>query len=86
MKALVEDARASGCTFGPVTVTRSEQFEELEELTHTRPLPSFSWLIVSGTAGIDDFGISADGFLIVSGRILQVLKMGRLEYCDITSI
>lgn len=88
MKTLIEGARASGCSFGPVKVTTSEQFEELEELEDFQPpreLPPFSWLIVNGTARRDDFGISATGSLIVSERILQVLKRGRLENCDITA-
>ncbi len=88
MKKLIEGARASGCSFGPVTVTTSEQFDELEELEERqqpRALPPFSWLIVNGTAGRDDFGVSAKGSLIVSERILQVLKRGRLDNCDIVA-
>jgi hypothetical protein len=89
MKELIEGARASGCTFGPVTVTTSDQYEELEELEELRQpreLPSFSWLIINGTAQRDDFGISATGSLVVSERILQVLKRGRLDNCDITPL
>jgi len=89
MKLLIEGASASGCSFGPVKVTTSEQFKELEELEERqepRTLPPFSWLIVNGTAKRDDFGISAKGSLIVSERMLQVLKGGQLGNCDIMAI
>jgi hypothetical protein len=86
MKNLIQAAGASGCSFGTVKVTTSEQFEELEALEDSeqpRTLPPFSWLIVHGTAGRDDFGVSAKGSLVVSERMLQVLKRGRLDNCDV---
>lgn len=89
IKRLIEEAKASGCSFGAVKVTTSEQFEELEVLEeHQKPraLPPFSWLIIHGTAQQDDFGMSATRSLIVSERMLQVLKRGRLDNCDVTAI
>ena len=83
MKKMIEEARASGCGFAPVKVTTSEEFKDFEYLHQGQQLPKFSWLLVHGAAQRDDFGISATGSLIVSQRILQVLKRGRLENCDI---
>ena len=86
MKKMIQDARASGCSFGPVKVTTSEQFKDFEEFHQVQQLPKFSWLVIHGAAQRDDFGLSADGSLIVSERILEVLRKGRLDDCDITPI
>jgi hypothetical protein len=37
-------------------------------------LPPFAWLKVDGQAGRDDFGIAPDYRLVVSERVLDVLK------------
>ncbi len=82
MRRRIESAEANGCQFGRVKVSRSEEFEELHK---GRQLPPFVWLIVNGVAGQDDFGTSADGSLVVSERILQVMKAGRLDHCDVSA-
>jgi hypothetical protein len=86
MRGLIEKAQGTGCRFGPVRVSTSDEFEDLAEFRAPQPLPQFSWLIVSGTAGRDDFGTSSSGTLIVSDRILQVMKQGRLENCDVSAV
>ena len=87
MRQLIENAKASGCSFGRVTVSTSEQFKELEELHSSGTLPEFSWLIIDGIAKRDDFGTSATGgSLIVSERILHVMKRGRLDNCDVSVV
>ena len=86
MKKMIEEARASGCSFGPVKVTTSEQFKDFEEFRQGQQLPKFSWLLIHGAAQQDDFGLSADGSLIVSESILQAMKGGRLDNCDIIAI
>jgi len=83
LKQLIERAKPTGCSFGSVNVSTSEEFEELYP---GRNLPSFSWLMIGGVAGRDDFGISATNGLIVSERLLQVLKCGRLEHCDVIAV
>jgi hypothetical protein len=84
MQELIESAKASGCSFGRVRVSRSEQFDELHP---GRQLPPFSWLLISGIAQRDDFGTSATGgSLIVSERILQVMQRGRLDHCDVSVV
>jgi hypothetical protein len=87
MKKLIENAKASGCSFGRVKISTSEQFEELEEFHPNQQLPQFSWLIVHGVAQRDDLGTTATGgSIIVSERLLEVMKGGRLDNCDIAAI
>lgn len=84
MQKVLEGARPSGCSFADLKASTSEEFEELHP---GRPLPSFSWLKVSGVAGRDDFGTTpSGGSLIVSDRILKLMKQGRLDNCDITPV
>jgi hypothetical protein len=49
-----------------------------------RPPPAFSWLQITGRAGKDDFGLSSSGYLIVSKRIVNLLKAFGLKYCEIS--
>jgi hypothetical protein len=82
LRQLIESANPSGCRFDRVRVSRSEEFEELYP---DQQLPAFSWLIVDGTARRDDFGTSpTGGALIVSERMLQVMKRARLQDCRIS--
>lgn len=83
MEELIEGTKASGCSFGRVKVSTSEQFEELHP---NRQLPQFSWLMISGVAQRDDCGTSAMGSLVVSERLLRAMKRGLLEYCDIDEV
>jgi len=72
---------ATGVTFGDVEVSTSEEFEELYPNVK---LPKFVWLRVSGKAGKDDFGLSSDHRLVVSQRILDLLKDAGMSHCDIS--
>lgn len=85
MKQIIENAQASGCSFGRVQTSTSEEFEELKDLHPNQQLPKFSWLIVHGIAQRDDFGTTiTGGSIVVSERLLEAMKHGRLDYCDIT--
>ena len=61
---------------------RVEASSELARRTNC-VLPSFVWLQVTGQAGVDDFGISTDHRLVVSGDVLCSLRSRRLERCVI---
>jgi len=61
---------ATGATFDDVDVTITDQFEELYP---NRKLPPFTWLKPEGKAGQDDIGAAADGRIVVSQRVLEVL-------------
>ena len=79
----IKKLQPSGCWFDDVTIEKSEQFNELYP---NKLLPKFKWLKVEGKAGKDDFGISPDNLLVVSERMLKVLKSFNLNECDITDL
>jgi|ERR1700722_5987077 len=79
-EALIE-AQASGVAFGDVEVTKSGIYLELYG---DRPLPAFSWLQITGRAGTDDFGLSSSGLLVVSERIMNLLKVFGLNHCEVS--
>lgn len=62
---------ATGAQFSDVLITKSAQFDEL---CPDRVLPEFRWLKVTGKAGFEDFGLAKDFRLVVSDRVLNVLK------------
>jgi hypothetical protein len=70
----------SGIAFGSVQVSKSQQFEDLYP---NRQLPKFFWLKVTGNAGRDDFGLSADFNLVVSDHALGILRRFNLSNCEI---
>ena len=79
-EALIE-ARASGVAFGDVEVTKSGIFLDMNG---DRPLPAFSWLQITGRAGKDDFGRSSSLRLVVSERIMNLLKVFGLNHCEVS--
>lgn len=84
MQQFIESANPSGCSFEEVIVSRSDQFEELHS---DRKLPQFSRLMIHGVAQRDDFGTSATGgSIIVSDKLLQVMKRGQLDHCDVSRV
>jgi len=82
IKIAIDDVAETGFDFDDVEITTSEQFHELYS---DREIPTFWWLKVSGEAGVDDFGISADNCLVVSERVLSAVREnGILLNCEIT--
>lgn len=69
----------TGVSFATVEVSKSGEFEDRYP---SRELPRFVWLQVTGKAGQDDFGLSRTR-LVVSERILNVLKESGVTHCDI---
>lgn len=86
LKALVP--AVSGAAFDDVEVTTSDKFDEWHSRSSTETyrdksnLPKFVWLKVSGQAGVDDFGLF-NNRLVVSDRVLGLLKSLTLQYCKI---
>lgn len=70
----------TGYTIADAEVTRSP---EAEELLGDQEIPPFYWLNVSGHPGVDDFGTTEKGHLVVSDRALAVLRSQRLSNCDV---
>ncbi|WP_018680538.1 hypothetical protein [Actinokineospora enzanensis] len=67
------ELRAAATTLAPEGVDMIEDFGSY---------PVFSWLDVTGRAGVDDFGLDGEGALVVSDSALAVLETGRLDQCD----
>jgi hypothetical protein len=67
----LNDAHANGYECRELELTISESFREVYP---ERTLPEFLWLSVTGVAGRNDLGIAADSRLVVSERVLNVLK------------
>lgn len=70
-KGKLESVNATGIRFAEVEVTTSEQFQDLYP---NHKLPKFVWLQIEGKAGDDDFGIDKEKRLVISGRVLKILK------------
>ncbi|MEU9744034.1 hypothetical protein AB0E12_33105 [Micromonospora chersina] len=49
-------------------------------------VPRFLWLKVSGVPCRDDFGLSSDGDLVISDRVLWVLEEKGLSMCEVTAL
>ena len=71
LKDLLEKNFVSGIKFGDVDITKSGEFEDL---CPDMVLPDFCWMQIYGTPGSDDFGLSAQHRLVVSERVLDLLK------------
>jgi hypothetical protein len=82
-EGLMEDIKKlepSGCIFDDLIIEKSEQFNDMYP---NKMLPAFKWLKVSGDPGKDDFGISADNLLVVSERVMNILKSHSFNECDV---
>jgi len=81
--ALQKDILSKGFTgaeFDHVLVTASDEFSALQPDVR---LPEWKWLKVSGAVSVNDFGRSPDHRLVVSVRVLDVLRSHRLDHCDV---
>jgi hypothetical protein len=72
----LKSIRATGVSFGDVEITKTKQFEDLYP---NRQLPGFKWLKISGRSGLDDFGLMNDFRLVISQRVLDLLKLHGLK-------
>ncbi|MEX2172316.1 MAG: hypothetical protein WD851_23550 [Pirellulales bacterium] len=83
LKMAIEEAQLSGYSFDDVTVTRSIEFEELEEFHPGREFPKFYWMKIFGRAGEDDFGLSDNHCLVASEKSFDLLKSFKIDNCDV---
>lgn len=70
-KRELQSVGASGSTFDDVMVTTSVEFDERYPNQH---LPQFAWLKVTGKPGQHDVGTASDGRLVLSEKVLEVLR------------
>jgi hypothetical protein len=82
LRAALEAMGASGFWFDEVEVTRSEQFDRFfPQVAHC--LPRFWWLRIVGVAGQGDIGATDDARLVVSERVLALLKSHGLSWAKV---
>jgi hypothetical protein len=81
LKKRLQPLHASGYFLDQVRVSKGPQFRELHPSAPA--LPPFHWLKITGRAGVEDFGLAQDRRLVVSERVLQVLRSANLNHCDI---
>jgi hypothetical protein len=81
LKKHIENASLAGVAFARVEFALSDNFKELHP---SKAVPDFVWLKIFGQAGKDDFGLEADGRLVVSERALNVIKNLSLKHCKIS--
>jgi hypothetical protein len=73
------EKKITGYTINDVKVKTAYPFNELYS---DIKLPPFTWLNITGTAYKDDFGIE-NKMLVVSERLLTILKDEGIKNCDI---
>jgi hypothetical protein len=74
----------SGINFQDLTVSKSDVFHDLN--ASDPALPEFVRLNVTGKKGIDDFWLAEHGYLVVSSRVLDVLKKHGLTLAEVKSL
>ncbi|TWH20741.1 hypothetical protein JD82_02588 [Prauserella rugosa] len=79
LAAAIQNSDLGGYELRDVEVTVSEDAPDSERAV----IPGIRWLVVRGTAGVDDLGVTAIGQLVVSDRGLAVLQQGNLDHCDV---
>lgn len=70
----------TGVIFDKVKVSTNDTFQDVYQDTE---LPVFSWLRVTGIAGKDDFGMAQDYRLVISEKVLYILKSFNISEADI---
>lgn len=80
LRQKLENLKATGVRFDNLELTLSDNFKALRPNATS---PECAWLKVVGKASEDDFGLSPDFRLVVSERILSVLKSFQLENCEV---
>jgi hypothetical protein len=76
----IEENRFSGYELEKCIITKSQLFNDLNE--SGLDLPDFLWLKITGNFD-DDFFTEANGGLIISKRVLEVVKKLNLSHCTI---
>jgi hypothetical protein len=82
-KRLAEALKQTGLQGAELRECEISTSDEFEELFPDVELPEFLWLYVFGEAGRDDFGKTADDCLVVSEKILDLLKTFNIDGCEV---
>ncbi len=76
----LREGRFSGYELAEMQVSLDEQYADLHP--EARP-PDLIWLKVTGTAFEDDFGLDSSLDLVVSDRVVALLRTMRLVECEV---
>ncbi len=83
LKSKIEKEGFSGYEFGKAKTSKSQEYK-LSLARRPREFPPVChWLKVTGKAGTDDFGIYEKTTLVVSDKVLAVLKSAAIEHCEV---
>jgi len=63
--------KLTGVSFDDVLISKSIEFDELYP---NKKLPTFFWMKVNGKLNVDDFTITEDFNLLISDKVLTLLK------------
>lgn len=80
LAAALRESSFSGFTLAPMDVVASDLYDQLHP---NQPLPACHWLQISGAAGVDDFGVTAQADLVVSQHVLEFLRRFQLRNCEV---
>ena len=69
-RQLLEAAEVTGADFAAAEIETSDEYAELHP---GEPLPEFVWFKPEGTVGSDDVATAADGRLVLSHRVIDLL-------------
>jgi hypothetical protein len=77
---ILKSTLMTGASFDELTISLSGEFMDLYP---GRILPEFSWMKPVGRPGKDDFGLTPDGELVISGRVLELLEAAGTRHADV---
>jgi hypothetical protein len=73
-KKFADDLLALGCSGFAVAEMIAKKADQYSLISGRKALPKMVWLQIHGRPGIDDFGTSESGLLVVSARVLELAK------------
>jgi hypothetical protein len=76
----IKEHNFSGVAFDTLIMSKSGEFMNMHPL---RELPVFYWMKIIGKFGTDDFAISDAFNLLISGRVIDCLRLFNTGHADI---
>lgn len=81
---LLQGSSLTGFTLDKMKTSYSEEFIDIYGRERVRQMPHFQWLKISGQAGVDDFGVSAEHRLVVSDTALELLHQVQIAHSSVS--
>lgn len=75
----LDESKLNGFSIKKATIVKDYSLDEIQPNLN---LPRFIWIDINGTPKKSDFGIE-NNLLIVSEKVLEILKSEGLNYCEI---